>query len=193
MKYAVLNDYGWDIQVVDSLGTANYQTWRNFTSLALDSNEYPRISYFDGENSTLKYALWNGSSWLIQIADSTYDVGWCSALALDSADRAHISYYDASNRDLRYICSENATGFPTEFTTDTSTTQDTPSSETSQLNPLPPPDPSTFSSDESSESPVPTTDPTTIREAPEFTPWIALPIFTMATLVGGLIYRKKTS
>jgi hypothetical protein len=116
MKYAVLNNYGWDIQVVDSVGTANYQTWRNSTSLALDSNEYPGISYFDGENGILKYALWNGSSWLIQIVDSTFDVGWFSSLALDSDNRAHISYYDASNRELRYICSPNATGFSTQST-----------------------------------------------------------------------------
>jgi hypothetical protein len=193
LKYAVLDDYGWDVQVVDSVGTASYQTWRNFTSLALDSNEYPRISYFDGENSMLKYALWNGSSWLIQTVDSTFNVGWCSALALDSNGRAHISYYDASNRDLRYICSPNATGFPTESTTDPSTTEDNPSPEPSWLDPSPTFDPPPFLLDGSSESPAPTTKPVTVREAPEVTPWIALPLLMMTTLVGLLIYRKKNA
>lgn len=192
LKYAVLNNHVWDIQVVDSIGAANYQTWRNFTSLALDSNEYPRISYFDGENSILKYAFWNGSSWLIQIVDSTFNVGWFSSLALDSANRAHISYYDASNRDLRYICSQNATGFSTQLTTAPTTTQDTPAPEPSPSpDPSPTPAPSQSSSDGSSESSSPTTDPTPIPTAPEFTPWIVLPPFMMATLVGGLIYRKK--
>jgi hypothetical protein len=117
LKYAVWTGLGWDTQVVDSVGNANFfQNWLNCTSLALDSSGYPRISYFDGVNSNLKYALWNGSSWTIQTVDSLFNVGWCSSLAIDSDDRAHISYYDASNGDLRYVCSPNATGFPPQPT-----------------------------------------------------------------------------
>ena len=113
LKYAAWTDLGWDIQIVDSVGNANFfQNWLNCTSLALDSNGYPHISYFDGVMSNLKYAWWNGSSWTNQTVDSLFNVGWCSSLALDSNNRAHISYYDASNGDLRYVCSPNATGFP---------------------------------------------------------------------------------
>jgi hypothetical protein len=113
LKYAVQTGGGWDIQVVDLVGTANFfQNSLNYTSLALDSNGYPHISYFDGITSNLRYALWNGSSWVTQTVDALYNVGWCSSLALDSENRAHISYYDASNGDLRYVCSPNASGFP---------------------------------------------------------------------------------
>jgi hypothetical protein len=123
LKYAVWTGLGWDIQVVDSVGNANFfQTWLNCTSLALDSSGYPRISYFDGVNSSLKYALWNGSSWVIQTVDSSYNVGWSSSLALDSSGRAHISYYDATVGDLKYVCSQNAIGFSPQSTPGSSST-----------------------------------------------------------------------
>ena len=123
LKYAVWTGLGWDIQAVATVGNANFfQTWLNCTSLALDSKGYPRISYFDGVTSNLKYALWNGSSWTIQIVDSLYNVGWCSSLAIDSSGKAHISYYDASNEDLRYVCSQNTTGFSPQSTSDPSST-----------------------------------------------------------------------
>lgn len=61
----------------------------------------------------MKYSYWNGSAWIVQIADSSSNVGWCCALALDSTGRAHISYLDAANLHLRYISSVNESGFLT--------------------------------------------------------------------------------
>jgi hypothetical protein len=58
--------------------------------------------------------------------------------------------------------------------------------------PTPTPAPSPSPSHNSSKSPSPITDPTPIPAAPELTPWIGLPLLMMATLVGGLIYRKKS-
>ena len=44
---------GWIIQPVDSEGTVGQST-----SIALDSSDYPHISYNDGTHGDLKYARW---------------------------------------------------------------------------------------------------------------------------------------
>ena len=49
-----------------------------YTSLALDSNEHPHISYHDWDNQTLKYATWDGQKWVTQTVDSVGDGGGCS-------------------------------------------------------------------------------------------------------------------
>ena len=87
----------WRIQTVDSVGEVGLDT-----SLALGSNGYPHISYFDQDNGDLNYAYWNGSEWQIQTVDSEEWVGWYTSLALDSNEFPHISYLDYTNRDLKY-------------------------------------------------------------------------------------------
>jgi hypothetical protein len=81
----------WFAQTVDSGGDVGY-----CSSLALDSNNFPHISYYDATNKDLKYAHWTGTAWDIQTVDSGEyawaSVGGSSSLALDSADRPHISY-----------------------------------------------------------------------------------------------------
>ena len=67
------------------------------SSLALDSADNPRISYYDGRGldsgrRDLKYAAWTGSSWSIQTVDGAGSVGYYNSLALDSAGNPHISY-----------------------------------------------------------------------------------------------------
>ena len=79
----------WDIQTVDSEGDVGV-----YTSIALDSNNYPHISYSDNTNSNLKYAKWNGTSWNVQTVDSAGNVGWHTSIALDNNNYPHISYYD---------------------------------------------------------------------------------------------------
>ena len=72
------------------------------TSIALDSSNHPRISYYDAVNGVLKYAAWTGSGWSIQVVDNSGDVGSYNSLALDSTGAPHISYYDTTNHDLKY-------------------------------------------------------------------------------------------
>jgi len=88
---------GWIIQPVDSEGTVGH-----YTSIALDSQGYPHISYRVWIKDDLKYARWDGTDWIIQTVDSEGDVGRFTSIALDSSDYPHISYYDDTNGDLKY-------------------------------------------------------------------------------------------
>jgi hypothetical protein len=88
---------GWSIETVDEFGTVG-----EFSSIELDSNNYPHISYYDDTNGDLKYAKWTGSTWFIQIVDMAGRVGYSSSMALDSNNNPHISYRDIDNEDLKY-------------------------------------------------------------------------------------------
>ncbi len=89
----------WYIQTVDSTGDAG--RWSSCRSLALDASGHPHISYGETINDHLKYAAWNGSSWVIQTVDSAGYVGMESSLALDASGRPRISYFDGGY-ELKY-------------------------------------------------------------------------------------------
>jgi hypothetical protein len=80
--------------IIDDIG------W--FTSLALDSNNIPHISYYDYTNGDLKYARWTGSDWAMESLDTTGDVGRYTSIALNDEGHPHISYYDKTNGNLKY-------------------------------------------------------------------------------------------
>ena len=73
-----------------------------YSSIAIDSNDCPHISYSDLGNLDLKYAYWDGNSWNIETVDAAGEVGFTTSLALDGNDYPHISYFDYSNLDLKY-------------------------------------------------------------------------------------------
>ena len=89
----------WSTEIVDELGDVG-----SYCSLALDSDSDPHISYYDQSTKNLKYASWNGTSWDIEVVDSTDQVGLFTSIALDldASGNPQISYYDQSNRDLKY-------------------------------------------------------------------------------------------
>jgi hypothetical protein len=98
LKYTRWDGDSWHIEVVDD-EEYDVGLW---TSLALDSSEYPHISYYEFANGDLRYARWNGGSWQREAVESAGDVGYYTSLALDSSDRPCISYYDKTNGDLKY-------------------------------------------------------------------------------------------
>ena len=87
----------WNIQTVDSTGGGD--CW---TSIALDSSNYPHIGYLDRSQGDLKYASCEGTKWYIQTVETTGETGWYTSIALDSSNCPHISYFDATNNDLKY-------------------------------------------------------------------------------------------
>lgn len=84
------------------------------SSLALDSNGRPHISYYDFLNNDLKYAFKDGTDWHIETVDFMGYVGAYTSLALDSNDRPHITYCLCDNDacttcdDLRYAWHDGA-------------------------------------------------------------------------------------
>jgi hypothetical protein len=73
-----------------------------YTSLALDRNDYPHISYYDYGNGDLKYCYYDGNTWTKDVVDSLGNVGRYSSVVLDNDNLPHISYYDVTNQDLKY-------------------------------------------------------------------------------------------
>lgn len=97
-------------RVVDNAADVGYAA-----TLAFDSTGNPHIAYYDQTNGDLKYASWNGATWVIETADGLagLNVGTHASLALDGADRPSISYYDQGNGDLKF-CRKNAGVWTTE-------------------------------------------------------------------------------
>ncbi len=82
--------YDWYITTVDHECGAN-------TSIAIDSQDHPNISY-----PGIRFAKWTGTEWDIQIVDP--EGGTDTSIALDSQDYPHISYHFSHDYsyDLRY-------------------------------------------------------------------------------------------
>ncbi len=92
LKYAYFDGITWQKTIVDNLGGM-------FSSIALDSYDYPHISYY---SSGLKYAYFDGTSWHTDLVDNSRNVGKDSSIALDTYNHPHISYYDEDNKNLKY-------------------------------------------------------------------------------------------
>ncbi|MEE9571656.1 MAG: FG-GAP-like repeat-containing protein, partial [Candidatus Neomarinimicrobiota bacterium] len=84
-----------------------------YTSIKIDSNDRPHISYYDRTNENFKYAYYTGTGtesscaggsadWVCQTVNSAGSIGKWTSLDLDSNYNPHITYYDATNRDLVY-------------------------------------------------------------------------------------------
>ena len=118
LYYAWFDGTNWHQEIVDPSPTVG-----EYAALALDSNNRPRISYYDASNHALKFAYFNGSIWDTMIVDSptmiqselnpeslhrmnpnkefyktTADpdnaVGLYTSIAIDTNNVVHISYLD---------------------------------------------------------------------------------------------------
>lgn len=91
-KYATKNDNGsWIIQIVDTQGGADM-------AISVDASGRPHLSYM-GPGETLKYAVRDGASWSIEVADAAdAPTGWDTSIDTDSQNRPHIAYWQVFNR-----------------------------------------------------------------------------------------------
>jgi hypothetical protein len=103
------------LSTVDSTGDVG-----RYSSLSLNSNDYPVISYWDVTNHALKVAICGdvictSGNTLATVDNSPGEVGLYTSLALTNGDLPIISYYDYNNGDLKLaicgdvICSSNNT------------------------------------------------------------------------------------
>ncbi len=93
LNYAVRSAENWSIEPIQPhVGL--------YSSLDVDGNGHPAISYYDLTHRDLKYAEWKGSDWEIERVASGSEAGRWSSLELDAVGNAHISYYE--NRALKY-------------------------------------------------------------------------------------------
>ncbi len=93
---ANLSAAAWQVETVDSTDDMG-----KHTSIALDGDGNPHISYYNNTDEDLKYAHYDGS-WQIETVDSTDDMGKETSIALDSSGNPYISYYDNTDKNLKY-------------------------------------------------------------------------------------------
>jgi len=96
VKYASWNGSSWDISVVDTLHRVYLTDARTTTSLALDEQGIPHISY--GDEKVLKYASSDGTSWsletVVDVTSSATTLGQTNFIGVASSGQIHIAYYE---------------------------------------------------------------------------------------------------
>jgi hypothetical protein len=106
LAYAYKDEAGWHTELVDCIdGDKNGS---HASSLALDRNGIPHISYLDIDKGDLRYTYKQAGEWTRLVLDDggSYRVGWSSSLVLDKHDNPHISYIELHNSGrfrLKYI------------------------------------------------------------------------------------------
>jgi hypothetical protein len=83
------------------------------TSIATDSNNKVRISYYDQSTGAFKYATNASGTWVIITIDTAGWSGGSSSIAVDSNNKIHISYlgsYSGPYDDLVYATNASGSG-----------------------------------------------------------------------------------
>lgn len=89
----------WVVEEAVSPGDAQVP---RYASMAIGSDEYPRIAYYDYVDRDLRYAWKDADGWHNEPVDTGGDVGDYCHLTLDDSGVPHIAYYDWSRYDLRH-------------------------------------------------------------------------------------------
>ncbi len=94
MEYYGLNDSGkW---IVEDVGTGPI-TYKYATSIAIDPQGNPHITYYEQNDNDLALASRDSSGWSIDRVDTTGDTGLFSFLLIDDDGRFHISYMEKTS------------------------------------------------------------------------------------------------
>ncbi|MCK5774341.1 MAG: hypothetical protein KAH57_11180 [Thermoplasmata archaeon] len=107
-RYIALSSWNgtdWEESLIDTLGSRSY-----YSSLAIDSDDHPHVTFYNDTSMDLMYAVWNGTDWEKTIVDSYGQVGEYSGMVLDGDDHPHIAYFNRSDYSLKYSY-KNTTGW----------------------------------------------------------------------------------
>ena len=116
LNYAYLDGSSWITQTIGVVSQDFVVNPSTITDIAVDSMGYPHISYNEIRDTTgddyshLRYAHWNGSSWVYQLVDNSEFTAWDHSITVDSNDHPHIVYnnrmWDGSDHPyLKYVVS----------------------------------------------------------------------------------------
>jgi hypothetical protein len=108
LKYIRWTGTTWSPPIVVDNGGGSGRHVGLFSSITLDPDKNPHISYYDSYYGNLKYAkLFNGS-WLTYVIDNgsfiglpLSDVGLHTSIAMDALRNVYISYYNSTTADLK--------------------------------------------------------------------------------------------
>ena len=92
LRYAQFDGADWTLSTVDASGSVI-----GHTSIVVDGDGNPRISYHDGD---LRLAVWDGSSWSLTTQDT--GAGQGSQVSLDGDGITRIAYFDEDDDDLLF-------------------------------------------------------------------------------------------
>jgi hypothetical protein len=109
LKYARLDHTGWHTETVVQNAHSGY------TSIAIDENNNPHLSYFDSFIYALIYVYQDPTGWQTETVDSDGYVGYGCSIALDETGQSHISYIESSVNDLLKYAQRGNTGWQIEL------------------------------------------------------------------------------
>ena len=105
LKYAMLTDTGWCKVVVDSsMEHANLDECGKYSSIAIDQNGYPCISYANSyypSSSCIKYAFEDGNGW--HIRDVKSGDAWFTKLVFDNGNTPIIGFHEADSLRVAFM------------------------------------------------------------------------------------------
>lgn len=105
LRYAHWDGTSWKKQVIP----LNSETIASYTSIALDANDNPSISFYEyrGPKDTdikirLRNVMWNGKYWEVRTVDPDEGSGKINSMIADSLGHFHLGYAEVTTGEMRY-------------------------------------------------------------------------------------------